>query len=435
MGDISEVVGEQSPIAAAVYKWWKKRGDSEPMRSYLGASIIGHECDRYLWYSFRHCVKESFSGRMYRLFYRGQKEEETIKMELEGIGCQVIDRDEETGEQIGISFAGGHCKGHIDGMVLGVPGAEKSWHVLEDKTHSTKSYRKVVAYGVEKAKIMHYVQMQLYMYFLKVNRALYYPVAKETDHLDPERAKLDKKLAEKHIKRAEDIVEAKDVPMRQFKDPECMTCTFCAASDLCWGNPEKPAVPVPCISCRQCCHATPEKDGDGRWVCSKKDINLSRPEQDRACPEHLFLPGLFIFAEPTDGSMDHMDMKNAGSGFEWKHGRGKRCFTSEALASMSVKLMNHKIVGEAMDKFDGTVVGEDKPRDLFEEYAKDGAKNVWNGPVGKLESQWKRMYKEYLPELEPLRTMDPRHDGVTCAEYERNRLAAVYGNTAGIWEK
>lgn len=40
----------------AFYDFWKKKGDAEPARGYLGASIIGHDCDRYLWFTFRNCV-------------------------------------------------------------------------------------------------------------------------------------------------------------------------------------------------------------------------------------------------------------------------------------------------------------------------------------------------------------------------------------------
>ena len=88
------------PSVEAIYKWWEKKGAEEKSRTYLGASIIGHDCDRYLWYAFRQCVKEDFGGRMLRLFDRGRLEEGRFIEELRGIGCTVEDRND-SGEQIG----------------------------------------------------------------------------------------------------------------------------------------------------------------------------------------------------------------------------------------------------------------------------------------------------------------------------------------------
>src|SRR5688572_4793950 len=59
----------------------------EPFRWHLGASIIGHECSRYLWFSFRWCARDEGEatkrdanshanlGRKLRLFNRGHREE------------------------------------------------------------------------------------------------------------------------------------------------------------------------------------------------------------------------------------------------------------------------------------------------------------------------------------------------------------------------
>ena len=68
MADLSDAI---DPIVAAIYEQYEKRGKSELSRTYLGASIIGKECKRALWYDFRWATRESFDGRMYRLFQTG----------------------------------------------------------------------------------------------------------------------------------------------------------------------------------------------------------------------------------------------------------------------------------------------------------------------------------------------------------------------------
>lgn len=48
--------------------------NAEPPRPHMGCSLLGHPCDRYLWLSFRWASQEQFSGRMLRLFRRGQEQ-------------------------------------------------------------------------------------------------------------------------------------------------------------------------------------------------------------------------------------------------------------------------------------------------------------------------------------------------------------------------
>ena len=53
----------------------KAEEGQEAPRAHLGASLLGHPCDRYLWLMFRWAVIEKFDGRILRLFQRGQREE------------------------------------------------------------------------------------------------------------------------------------------------------------------------------------------------------------------------------------------------------------------------------------------------------------------------------------------------------------------------
>ena len=158
MTDLTQYIPEQSKTVAAIFAHHKKTGDAEPVRGYLGASIIGHHCERYLWYCFRQCCKPDFSGRMYRLFETGDLEEPRFIRELRAIGCTVHDTDE-NGEQFEVSAFGGHFSGHMDGCALGIPEAPKTWHVLEFKTHNAKSFRGLVKKGVKESKPQHYAQI------------------------------------------------------------------------------------------------------------------------------------------------------------------------------------------------------------------------------------------------------------------------------------
>ena len=106
-------------------------------RPHMGCSLLGHPCDRWLFLNFRWAVVERFSGRILRLFRRGQNEEQTVIRDLKSIGLVITHTG---GEQSRVDF-GSHVSGSLDGIVhSGVPEAPNKFHVLEIKTHSQKSY-------------------------------------------------------------------------------------------------------------------------------------------------------------------------------------------------------------------------------------------------------------------------------------------------------
>ena len=84
-------------------------------RNHLGASTLGNECWRKLWYQFRWVKLEHFDGRMMRLFNVGHSAEPRFIAYLRGIGFEVKEFDE-NGKQFRISGASGHYGGSLDGM-------------------------------------------------------------------------------------------------------------------------------------------------------------------------------------------------------------------------------------------------------------------------------------------------------------------------------
>ena len=77
----------KNTVATLIDQWWEQQ--EEAPRPHLGASLLGHPCERWLWLSFRWAVRERFSGRMLRLFNRGQREEGSIVKNLRRIGIEI----------------------------------------------------------------------------------------------------------------------------------------------------------------------------------------------------------------------------------------------------------------------------------------------------------------------------------------------------------
>jgi hypothetical protein len=432
MPKIADYIPKDHPVVTAIYNYHKQRGDSEPYRGYLGASIIGHHCERYLWYVFRACCKPEFNGRMYRLFETGNLAEGRLIDELMSIGCEVHAGDD-NGNQFKITDFGDHFSGHLDGCAIGIPGAPKTWHVLEFKTHNVKSFTKLVKEGVVKSKPVHYAQMQIYMHKTGMKRALYLAVNKNTDELYAERVKYNKAYAESLAQRAERIITATSPPERLASHPDYWECKLCDAQALCWGSPHT-AFPIPAINCRQCCHATPTMAGQANWVCEKQKRGLSEADQNKACDNHLVLPGLISFAEPTGSGKvqetegDYIEYTNK-DGSRWANGghhSGLTAFySSKELQFLPISALTNQTVTAAKELFGAKATGH-SPDDILSRYPEEDSRIIWTGKASGLTEAWEKRYGvpvESEGVLAKIDTLDYK-----AVEFHNNRVAIVWPN-------
>ncbi len=412
MTDIKKFLPKDSATVSAIYAAYKKAGDLEPARGYLGASSIRHSCERFLWYQFRACCRQEFDGRMYRLFATGDLEEPRFVQDLRDIGCEVHEVDE-NGEQFEVSALGGHFKGHMDGCVLGLPEAPKTWHVLEFKTHNAKSFAKLKKEGVRKSKPQHYAQCQVPMHLTGMRRALYLAKNKNTDELYAERIEYDIRLAEALMILAERIITSTEPPERISQREDWYECKWCDAKEICWGFPDS-ALPVPAINCRQCCHATPVMDGKARWVCERNKRGLSEGDQSRPCKDHLVLPGLISFAEPTEYGRGPSPFPESGNdwieftnqdGKKWRHGNGG--FSTKELLTIPVSMLANPIIEKAKDLFGATVTGY-CGNPILDRYPEEDSRTLWKGPLSGLEEAWLTIHQKPLGEYTPIETCEAR---------------------------
>lgn len=291
--------------AAAVVAWREQTTDTSH-RAHLGASVIGHPCERHLWLLFRWAGSEKFDGRMLRLFDTGRREESRVHEELRGIGCEVWADD--GGAQYRVHAIGGHFGGAMDGVVRGLPEAPKAWHVLEVKTYSDKLFAELVKKGVKGAKPQHWVQMQTYMHLADIDRALYYAVNKNTDALHIERVDRDREEGQRILARAERIITASEPPLRLSDDPAYFECKWCRFYEQCHGQA------LPEVNCRTCAHATPITEGDGGlWRCERGERAIQQPREAHAC--HVFIPPLLAkLGEPVDADDKSITYRTADGG-------------------------------------------------------------------------------------------------------------------------
>jgi len=439
MGNLSQFVPEESETVKRIYAWHKARGDAEPNRGYLGASVIGHECDRYLWYGFRRCVKRDFSGRMYRLFETGDLEEARFVNELRGIGCTVHDVDPDTGKQFEVQALAGHVSGHMDGSGLDIPEAPKTWHVLEFKTHNAKSFAKLKKDGVASTKPLHHAQVQTYMGLTGMTRALYLARNKDTDELYSERVRFDPTEFKRLMERARRIIETHEPPARMTNRSDDYRCKFCGVHALCWGMGAV-AVPLPCKTCRTCCHATPDTENGG-WSCARGGIDticdsVIRADRQPGCRRHLLLPGLVSFAAPTDAGDDWIEFQNPADSAVWRHGDGTDgTWTTEELMRTPGPLVGAKPVANAKRQFEGSALAADMPLSLVERYPTEDSRLRWEGSPNENDAIFDFLSNTIGLDVNTITAheTDETHDAY---EFEGRVLLVIYlgHDYAAIWE-
>lgn len=237
-------------------------------RDYIGASEIGHECERYLWLKFHRCVwPEQFEPRMLRLFNRGHREEFQFEAMLKAVGFKVLDSCQGQG-----GFKRGFFAGHWDGRVE----RDGLTYTVEYKTHSEKSFNLLSLNGVKESKPQHYAQMCVYAKEQGSDGMIYMAVNKNNDDLHIEVLPRDDAHADEMASRAVRIGTDFQPPKKIAKSVTDYRCKFCNAKPVCHG------MKAMRIDCRNC--ANVEKDAEtGKFKCE-----LGR--ELVPCERHTFNP-------------------------------------------------------------------------------------------------------------------------------------------------
>ena len=230
-------------------------------RTHLGASLIGHECDRYLWGVFRWLKLDQPGGRMQRLWNRGHREEPKFIEHYRGIGCEVWELAEND-KQFRISNIESHFGGSLDGKIKLAPKYRVKQTLLSEfKTQATGSnFTKLQEKGVKFCKPLHFDQMSCYGKEYGFKYALYTCVNKNDDDLHVEIVELDWSRYDVLMLKAFDIISSQVAPQKIADSPAYMACKYCHLQGICHEghSPEK--------NCRSCKYASPIENAD--WFCN-----------------------------------------------------------------------------------------------------------------------------------------------------------------------
>ncbi len=295
------------PTIDAIYRAYEASARDAPSAR-IGASLIGHECERHIFYSFRWVSRARHAGKLLRLFETGNLEEVRLIKNLRAAGVTVLDVDPETGKQWTFTACNGHFVDKGDGIGIGLLESPKTPHGLELKTHNAKSFNALQKHGLEKSKPQHLAQLLMFMHLAGLERGFYLAVCKNDDALYSERVHPDPVAAERLLAKAEAIINAPRPPAKLSDDPDYFMCRWCDHKDICHGEERAER------NCRTCLNATPV--ADGKWHCAVRDMLLSYRNQRAGCMHtHRYVPDL-VAGEQIDVRGDAV-VYRMRDGAEW----------------------------------------------------------------------------------------------------------------------
>jgi hypothetical protein len=221
---INEVI-EQAAATAA-----------EPPRPYLGASVVGHACQRRIQYDW--FCRPVLAARTREVFARGHYFESRAKEQLTAAGFKFAPQN-----ALAFTAANGDLRGHCDGIIIAGPTLVGAYLVFpciwEHKAVNAKNWRALERDGLEKVFPQYAAQVSLYQSYLDVtNPTLFTCTNADTCEQLHFLVPFDAERAQLWSDRAVMIIEATrahELLPRAYDDPKNWHCRMCSHTERCWG--------------------------------------------------------------------------------------------------------------------------------------------------------------------------------------------------------
>jgi len=266
---------------------------AETFRHYLGMSEIGDECVRKLFYNYRYASEKELKIEMINAANDGHYQEFLMSELLKKIpDVTLITIDQDTKKQIEFTTLLGHLSGHVDGMILGIAEAPKTWHVWEHKSVNEKKFNELIELRNKNEKnalkewdYIYYIQAQSYMHFAHVERhflTVSTPGGRARISIRTEYA--GQKFMENIIEKAKSVIFDNLLPSRLSDNREFYKCKWCQHQAVCHDNK------FPLIHCKTCKNIKPI-DG-GKFYCEYYRKEIPKEELFNDCQKHVYNSGL-----------------------------------------------------------------------------------------------------------------------------------------------
>lgn len=204
------------------------RADRKP-RDYIGASIIGSECLRQIWYEFKGYPSTEVPAKLLRTWEIGRTLEAVILQWLKDAGIEIQDNP------VGLAEAlkaprNPYFQGHVDAIWVK---DGKAFAVIEAKTAKDSSFNKFVNTGLRRWNPQYYAQVQSYMGMSGIHVAYIIVLNKDSSDIADEMVAFDESFYQGLLEKAKMVANANCPPPRVNNSPLWFACKMCKFNKEC----------------------------------------------------------------------------------------------------------------------------------------------------------------------------------------------------------
>lgn len=196
----------------------------EEPRDYIGASSIGSECLRQIWYAYKGVKPEGVPPKTRRIWATGKHLEELVIKWLIDAGINVMTFD--------VTYTSKNVpqlQGHIDALIQ----IKKKNCILEIKTAKNASYNVFVAKGLLAWNPQYYAQIQTYMGMSSIHQAYILVLNKDNSALSDELITFNEGFYQALERKAQMIASAVIDPPKINNSPLFFKCKMCSFNKVC----------------------------------------------------------------------------------------------------------------------------------------------------------------------------------------------------------
>lgn len=193
-----------------------------PDRNYIGASSIGSDCLRQIWYEFKNGKGNKIPNKLRRTWEIGKLLEGMVIDLLHRCGVNISSLQNEF-----IHPNLHYFKGHCDGVLVDFNA------ILEIKTAKDASFKVFVNKGCKIWSKKYYAQVQSYMGMSGLKLACILVLNRDTSEFHEEWIAFDSFYFEQLTDKAIDIYRLQEPPRRIHNSPLWFECRMCRYNGIC----------------------------------------------------------------------------------------------------------------------------------------------------------------------------------------------------------
>jgi CRISPR/Cas system-associated exonuclease Cas4 (RecB family) len=204
----------------------------DDLRTYIGASSIGHKCNRFLWYQLKGLESDQVPSNIQITFDIGKKLESLILNYLEKSGLNIVRPETSNNFLFYQDIETPIFQGHADAVLL------SEYHdpiIIEIKTAKNSSFSKFVKHGLKAWNEIYYAQLQAYMGMSGYKQSILLALNKDSSELHHECVDYDNNYYNELKTKAKIISECNEPPPKINNNAIFLICNRCKFKKVCHG--------------------------------------------------------------------------------------------------------------------------------------------------------------------------------------------------------